>query len=52
MNNQEIQNFVDSEVADDDLEPWQRLNSVVKKWVVMSQHQKTLDNYENLRNSN
>jgi len=30
-------------------EPWQLLSEVIYKWVVMSQHQKVLDDYEMLR---
>jgi len=33
-------------------EPWQLLTEVVKKWAVMSQHQKTLENYEIIRTQN
>ena len=35
----------------DQKEPWQLLSEVIHKWIVMSQHQKVLDDYEKLRSN-
>jgi hypothetical protein len=32
-------------------EPWQLLTDVVRKWAIMSQHEKEQENYRNLQQS-
>ena len=39
------ENFVDSSVIDDNLEPWQRLDNVMRQWASLSGFQKDQELY-------
>jgi hypothetical protein len=36
-------------VENTELEPWQLLDQVVRKWAIMSQHEKVMQDYNNLK---
>lgn len=46
VTNIEVQHY--SDTIDTDIPAWKRLDEVVRKWAVMSQHNKAIDNYLDL----
>lgn len=42
--------FIDKSVVDDDLQPWERLNSVIRQWAMMTGFEKDLESYEKNKN--
>ena len=46
QNNQQNQYFSDN---NGQLPAWKEMEQIVRKWVVMNQHAKVLENYEELR---
>ena len=50
-NNQSYYIWLDAKADDEEIPAWKRLDIVVRKWAVMSAHEKTLENYENTRNN-
>lgn len=41
--------FVDKSVICDELEPWQRLDNVMRQWAVLAGFEKDMENYEKLK---
>ena len=42
--------FIDKSVVDDDLQPWERLNNVIRQWAMMTGFEKDLESYEKNKN--
>lgn len=49
---QQYEFFVENDKINDDLEPWQTLENVIRSWATLTTHEKTLENYENLKKEN
>jgi len=47
---QQYELLVDDSKINDNLEPWQTLDNVIRSWAVLTAHEKTQEDYENLKN--
>ena len=45
----ENENFIDERLIDDEIQPWQRLDNVVRMWAAQSGFEKDQEFYENLK---
>lgn len=48
-NNQEILTGITNFEKNEEISAWEALDEVVRKWAVMSGHEKDMENYEKLR---
>lgn len=46
---QQYESFVEENKINDELRPWQTLENVIRSWAVLTAHEKTLEDYENLK---
>ena len=51
LNLHDYTTWMSAQADDAEIPAWKRLDIVVRKWAVMSAHEKTLENYENTRNN-
>jgi hypothetical protein len=46
---QQYEFFVEENKINDELKPWQALENVIRSWAALTGHEKSLENYENLK---